>query len=155
MTRLQFCVLMMFILSADWMFQHFAPGIFWFAPAALIGAMVADPHVEQNSIMFGMVALVIDLVSGIPFGWVTLVCFALLGLIIILRRWIRMTDMRPLFFGIYAISMTAIFASMLTYPLELLTIVSHLPMFVLQSLAPLMMIITIHQSPRTKSYGIT
>ncbi len=131
---------MAFILVADWMFQRFAPGIFWLAPAALIGAMVIQKKFDREDLVFIIASVIIDLVSGIPFGWVTLACLIMLGLIHVLRRWVRLVGMHPTFFGIYAIGLTAIFALMLAFPLGITTIIRQLPVFLLQSLAPLILI---------------
>ncbi|MEK7583255.1 MAG: hypothetical protein AAB483_02545 [Patescibacteria group bacterium] len=144
---------MVFILIADWIFQRFAPGMFWFAPMALIAAMIAQKKPGRDSLIFMATAIIIDLVSGIPFGWVTSAFVAIQGIVFIGARWVRTRDMHVLFFGVYAVCLTAIFAFMISYPLGMSSVAHRLPIFLLQSLAPLIMVIVINQPPRIKAYG--
>lgn len=155
MTRFQFIIFMIFVLIADGMFQRFAPGIFWFAPVALIGSIVVDQVAEKNSPMFLFAAIAIDLGSGIPFGWVTLTCLGMLGFILVMRRWVRISASHAFFLVVYVALLATVFTTALAYPLGIAMVVRQLPVFLLQSLAPLVMIIVIGMSKRTATYELT
>ena len=133
-------MVMIGIMAADWMLQRFAPGVFWLAPAAVIGAMVADRQGNRNLGIVIAAAVVTDLFSGVPFGWVTGGCLAVFGVAILLRRWVRMSGSHVLFFMTQMGFLLILFAFVLAYPLGVATILERLPFFLIQSLAPLIMI---------------
>ena len=144
MTRLQFLVFMVFVFVADWIFQMFAPGMFWFAPAALIGSMVSMINKNNAGPVIIVVSFFVDLFSGIPFGWVTLDFVAILIVFVLLKRWIRVTNSPSLFIAVHAQFLLAMFAIVLFYPIGFLAIGHGVIYFLLQSLAPIIMVIIIN-----------
>ena len=89
MKTFHFFVLMLVALLMDTFMQSAVPGVFWLAQSALISSHVTRLNMPNSGLYYFIFALIIDVSSGLHFGFVLLALLVVWITMQITATWLR------------------------------------------------------------------